>query len=880
MESEKNENKKQETIKNKDKKDNKDNKDNINNNKLSENNQESNKDKDINLLNKKKKRFKNKNKSKSKNKNKNNNKTFINNFKNRKLEPIEQLYQKAKNLYEKKSESFDLDKIDFNQKVNKEKRWTYDILQKGTYDDKISALLLYIRQNPKMTLKYLEIIIRLAENKNRRKNDGVIIGLKDLFLESILDNKKYLAFNQKYNNKNKDNLKNVDDDELINSYYDDKIHHLYLRFINILEETINNEGIANIKKKNLDYLYEMLVKQPESEEKLLQDIVNKLGDTSTEVSNHTMKLLKQIQEQHMNMSTIIFKYVTTFYTMNTKNEAKLCALNFLNQMDIPYGKNKIFLEESINFFFNLFNQISSESENINNNIKENDVKNEKNKKKLKKKKKLLLENQNQNSMNEKFLSLIVKRINVLFKYVKKQQKQMEKINEIIHEKIAVLFKLSHNKSLKLSIEILKLLFGIITTQDQNFVDRYYKSLYELISNSSLSSSKYVKDALKLILMSLMFDNNNNRICSFIKRLLEMSLISEPQYIICILIIVSQVLRNKNKLWKMLEREQTKINIFYDSVKRDPQFAQGEHSFLNELYLLQKHYHPSVQRMAKFILENYNKEIISYDGDPLMDFSLINFLEKFMLKNPKIKKEKKEIKKIENDDDELKRFLKEDENNENPNNENNDNTPKNENDFEFIEKFNKIYPEITSDKNYLKKLKKKEKKLKNEDDIDDMIGDQEFNKGKGDEELEKFADKVIEDEYKKFGKDIDDDDLGDYKDEDEDEDEKEDNNDEEKDDDESGNEEGEEISDNINENEEVEDLFTEDENEENNEDDDEDIDGGDLEGEEFEEENDDEENGKKNNKKKNKKNKNNENDSGFVDAETYYKSLKNKKKKIK
>jgi ribosome biogenesis protein MAK21 len=443
---------------------------------------------------------------------------------------------------------------------------------------------------------------------------------------------------------------------------------------------------------------------------------------------------------------------------------------------------------------------------------------------------------------------------------------MEKINEIIHEKISILFKLSHNKSLKLSIEILKLLFGIITTQDQNFVDRYYKSLYELISNSSLSSSKHVKEALKLILMSLMFDNNNNRICSFIKRLLEMSLISEPQYIICNLLIISQVLRNKNKLWKMLEREQTKINVFYDAAKRDPQYAQGEHSFLNELYLLQKHYHPSVQRMSKFILQNYNKEIISYDGDPLVDFSLINFLEKFMLKNPKIKKVKKETKVIENDDDELKKFLKGDEDNQNNDNikDNDNEKEKNENDFEFIEKFNKIYPEITSDKNYIKKKKKKEKKLKDEDDIDDLIGDKEFDQDKKEDiDLEQFADKVIEDEYKKFGKDIDDDDLGDYQDGDEDENENEEeeekNGDNEEEDGE--NEEGDEENEDIDENEEeVEDLFTEDEDEE--------------EGEFDEDEEDIEE---ENNTKKNKKRNKDEKESGFVDAEEYYKNLKNKNK---
>ena len=793
---------------------------------------ENDKKEEVNLLNKKTKRFKHKNKNKKQSKNKNNI--------NRKLEPIEQLYQKAKNIYETKTSSFDLDKIDYNQKVNKEKRWTHDILQKGTFDDKISALLLYIRENPKMTLKYLEILIKLSENKNRRKNDAVIIGLKDLFLESILQGKKYVSFNNKYKNVLNDK---ISEDELFNSYYEDKVHHLYLRFVNLLEESINNESIINIKKKNMEYLSEMLIKQPESEEKILQDIVNKLGDTSTEISNFTIKLLNKIQEIHMNMSNIIFKYVTIFYTMNDKNESKLNALNYLVQMEIPNINKKIFLEESINFFFGLFNQISTENENNNNKENEKKLRIEKNKKKQKKIKKIILENKNKDAINDKLLSLIVKRINILFKYIKNQKNQMEKINEIIESKISILFKLSHSKSLKLSIEILKLLFGIITTQDQNFVSRYYKSLYELISSKSLSSSKYVKEALKLILMSLMFDNNNNRISSFIKRLLEMCLISEPPFIICNLIIISQVIRNKNKLWKMMEREQSGVKLFYDSTKRDPQFAQGEYSFLNELYLLEKHYHPSVQRMAKFILDNYNKDIISYNGDPLLDFSLTNFLEKFMLKNPKIKKEKKEIKKITNDDDELKKFIQGDEDN---NNKENKNITMDENDLEFIDKFNKIYPEITNDKNYLKKMKKKEKKMRTEEDVDEMIGDQEYTKKENeDSDLENYADKVIDEEYKKFGKDIDDDnDLIEN-----------------------------DLENNNNEEEEVDDLFTEDENEDMNENE-ENEDLEENEDNEIEEEEIIEENNNKKGNKKNKKKK----DSGFVDAETYYNNLKNKRKK--
>ena len=64
------------------------------------------------------------------------------------------------------------------------------------------------------------------------------------------------------------------------------------------------------------------------------------------------------------------------------------------------------------------------------------------KKKQKKLKKIILENKAQNIINDKFLSLIVKRINILFKYIKNQKNQMEKINLIIEEKLSVLFNIS------------------------------------------------------------------------------------------------------------------------------------------------------------------------------------------------------------------------------------------------------------------------------------------------------------------------------------------------------------------------------------------------------------------------------------------------------
>ena len=64
---------------------------------------------------------------------------------------MKKIYQKAKNLYYEKP-------LDYTKKINKEKKWTYDILKSSTFDDKISSLMLYIKENSKQTLKYLEIL--------------------------------------------------------------------------------------------------------------------------------------------------------------------------------------------------------------------------------------------------------------------------------------------------------------------------------------------------------------------------------------------------------------------------------------------------------------------------------------------------------------------------------------------------------------------------------------------------------------------------------------------------------------------------------------------------------------------------------------------------
>lgn len=169
-------------------------------------------------------------------------------------------------------------------------RWTANILKTGTLDDKISSLSLLIKKDPKLTLIFLEMLLKMSKKKNRRHSESCIMALKDLFLTDVLTNKKLLNFYQ-----NTENKTNLTDEVLFEYYVEDFVHKKYLEFIEIIEDIIINDPLKNIKKKYMNLVLEMLVRRPEREEKLLATLVNKLGDPDVEICSHAIKLLKNLQ---------------------------------------------------------------------------------------------------------------------------------------------------------------------------------------------------------------------------------------------------------------------------------------------------------------------------------------------------------------------------------------------------------------------------------------------------------------------------------------------------------------------------------------------------------------------------------------------------------
>ncbi|ETP07141.1 hypothetical protein F441_16529 [Phytophthora nicotianae CJ01A1] len=74
---------------------------------------------------------------------------------------------------------------------------------------------------------------------------------------------------------------------------------------------------------------------------------------------------------------------------------------------------------------------------------------------------------------------------------------------------------------------------------------------------------------------------------------------------------------------------------YDATKRNPLFAGAETSCAWEIQMLAHHYHPSVQSFTRQLLDNKDRGI-QYAGDPLVDFTMHAFFEKFVNKKPRHK----------------------------------------------------------------------------------------------------------------------------------------------------------------------------------------------------------------------------------------------------
>ncbi len=115
-----------------------------------------------------------------------------------------------------------------------------------------------------------------------------------------------------------------------------------------------------------------------------------------------------------------------------------------------------------------------------------------------------------------------------------------------------IFRIAHTGNLQKKIHALNLLFQILTnmnnfherypyfTNNINDYFRYYRALYEVLFSSELKSSPKLTNFFNLLYRSFKFDMKIERVHAFVKRICQISLYQEPNFICAALYLISEV----------------------------------------------------------------------------------------------------------------------------------------------------------------------------------------------------------------------------------------------------------------------------------------------------------------------------------------------------
>lgn len=181
-------------------------------------------------------------------------------------------------------------------------------------------------------------------------------------------------------------------------------------------------------------------------------------------------------------------------------------------------------------------------------------------------------------------------------------------------------------------------------------DRFYRALYSKVADPTMLFGRQLTLYFNLVYKAMKNDSNTSRVVAFGKRLFHVAFHYNPAVISGTLFLLSEVMKHQPALSSSAFTIDGHMAKF-DPSKREPsaafssvvheskaddegsedgveKTADADTCSLWELSLTLHHYHPTVCKFSSTIGS------IEYNGDPLRDFTLAPFLDKFAFRNPK------------------------------------------------------------------------------------------------------------------------------------------------------------------------------------------------------------------------------------------------------
>lgn len=569
--------------------------------------------------------------------------------------------------------AFDAEMPTFLKHNASDARWLQTALRKGTAKDRANAGALLVTSNPLANLEALSILIGFTKMSNKSSNEVVTI-LVDLWKKVLLPpHRKLLSLQMRgadWKLVRKSTNLSKERQQRIYAYwhFENELKEHYFEFLKNLQQALQT-GQEHNKNAGIVAASQLLSFAPEKEQMLLTLLINKLGDPTAKVASKALHHLTEVAHRHPNMcGVIVAESEKLLFRNNISDRAQHFALCFLASI-APAGRPEV-CSKLVNVCFALFKVL----------VKKGAVNNRTMQAILRCLQKAIIEAKpGQGSteilskdMQDTIYRLVhladihvaVQTLGLLLQLLTVKTEKSDRFYNALYKKMNDLELV--NIGAKTAAQLLHIIHRAIHIDSnlpraQAFIKRLLQCALYMPANTAAGClivvHKLVRSRKELAngITHFSYDEKSAndlpkapQVLATDAELAKFDSDGEEKY---------EDIRDEEELAEKIKSDESAENPSttsswhhakvaatateekvrdmapdkYDPYHRAPSFAGAEFALRDELLLLREHYHPTIQVFADNIL---NQKRIDYYGDPLRDFGLPHFLERFAFKNPK------------------------------------------------------------------------------------------------------------------------------------------------------------------------------------------------------------------------------------------------------
>lgn len=397
--------------------------------------------------------------------------------------------------------------------------WMLSVTKTGTFADKLSAHTLLLQDSAIHNLESLRTLTGMVQANAKREYLMSLAQLKEVYLADLLPPRKLRNFcDLVFELPEDEEERNI---KLMVSYFEDQLKHYYKQFIDAIGK-MSHDAIPLTKSKSISAFYELLKSNPEQEQYLLENLVNKLGDPVAKSASLALYLLKKLMvEDHPAMKEVIVKEVErVMFRPNVKERAQFYCLCFLQEVVFTLGDTDL-ANRLIDIYFGFFKKCTNDGD-----------------------------------VNNKTMKGILSGVSRALPFSSLGQ-------NVVRQHMEVFFRMIHLVNISIAIQILCLLFQVVSLEThhlkkkslkssrkkkgkdsdlsitstmtqtispgkddemkeaKNLQERYYSALYRfLLRKDVFESTSRLAMLFNLLYRSMKYDEVDTRVLAFVKRLLQ------------------------------------------------------------------------------------------------------------------------------------------------------------------------------------------------------------------------------------------------------------------------------------------------------------------------------------------------------------------------